>query len=176
MALDRRFRFGTGSYVTPGVAEFQDNARRVEAEGYDTFCNADHFNADMFPVGPALVAAACATTTLRLASFVYSNNFRHPALLARESATIDVSPGGRLEFGLGAAITSRSMTGPAWTCPTERPASTGSARRWPSSRACGPTSRSASTATTTRSPTWRAGRNQFSSRARRSTSVAGVSR
>lgn len=102
MALNRPFRFGTGSYVTPGLAEFQENARRVEAQGYDTFCNADHFNSDMFPVGPALMAAGCATTTLRLASFVYSNNFRHPALLAREAATIDVFSGGRLEFGIGA--------------------------------------------------------------------------
>lgn len=107
MATNRPFRFGTGSYVTPGLAEFQDNARRVEAQGYDTFCNADHFNPDMFPVGPALVAAACATTTLRLASFVYSNNFRHPALLAREAATIDVLSGGRLEFGVGAGYYQR---------------------------------------------------------------------
>ncbi|GAA2755475.1 TIGR03621 family F420-dependent LLM class oxidoreductase [Actinopolymorpha rutila] len=102
MAVNRRFRFGTGSYTTANLAEFQDNARRVETLGYDIFLSADHFNQDMFPVGPGLVAAACATTTLRLGSFVYCNNFRHPALLAREAAAIDVLSGGRLEFGIGA--------------------------------------------------------------------------
>ena len=49
---------------------------------------------------PALVAAASATTRLRVGSLVYSN-FRHPALLAREAATVDVLTDGRLEFGIG---------------------------------------------------------------------------
>lgn len=48
------------------------------------------------------MAAAEATTTLRIGSYVYNNDFRHPALLAKEAATIDVLSGGRLEFGIGA--------------------------------------------------------------------------
>jgi probable F420-dependent oxidoreductase len=63
---------------------------------------ADHFEPGFFAIGPAMVAAACATNTIRLGSFVYSNNFRHPALLAREAATIDVLSDGRFEFGIGA--------------------------------------------------------------------------
>ena len=52
--------------------------------------------------GPLLVAAAQATTTLRVGSYVYNNDIRHPALLAKEAATIDVLSGGRLELGVGA--------------------------------------------------------------------------
>jgi probable F420-dependent oxidoreductase len=49
-----------------------------------------------------MLAAAGATTTLRIGSYVYDNDFRHPALLAKEAATIDVLSEGRLELGLGA--------------------------------------------------------------------------
>ena len=48
------------------------------------------------------MAAAAATTTLRIGSYVYNNDLRHPAVLAKEAATIDVLSGGRLEFGIGA--------------------------------------------------------------------------
>jgi probable F420-dependent oxidoreductase len=48
------------------------------------------------------MAAANATTTLRVGSYVYNNDLRHPALLAKEAATIDVLSGGRLELGVGA--------------------------------------------------------------------------
>jgi probable F420-dependent oxidoreductase len=52
--------------------------------------------------GPLLMAAAAATTTLRVGSYVYNNDLRHPAVLAKEAATIDVLSGGRLELGIGA--------------------------------------------------------------------------
>jgi hypothetical protein len=51
---------------------------------------------------PRLAAAATVTTTLRLGSYVYDNDFRHPVLLAREAAEIDVLSGGRMELGIGA--------------------------------------------------------------------------
>jgi probable F420-dependent oxidoreductase len=63
---------------------------------------ADHFERRIFEPGPALTALALATSTLRVASIVFDNDFRHPALLAKEAATIDVLTGGRLEFGIGA--------------------------------------------------------------------------
>lgn len=53
-------------------------------------------------VAPALVLAAQATERLRVGSFVYDNDFRHPALLAQEAATIDVLTEGRFDFGIGA--------------------------------------------------------------------------
>jgi probable F420-dependent oxidoreductase len=98
----RPFRFASSSHTTPTAAEFADAARRVEALGYDTFVLPDHFEQQWFAAGPGLMAAAAATDTLRISSLVYSNNFRHPALLAREAATIDVLSEGRLEFGIGA--------------------------------------------------------------------------
>ena len=48
------------------------------------------------------MAAADATTTLRVGSFVLANDFRHPALVAREAATVDLLTDGRFELGLGA--------------------------------------------------------------------------
>jgi probable F420-dependent oxidoreductase len=53
-------------------------------------------------MGPALVAAAEATSTLRVGSLVYDVDFRHPALLAKEAASIDLLTDGRFELGLGA--------------------------------------------------------------------------
>src|SRR5687767_3997434 len=52
--------------------------------------------------GPLIMSAAAATTTLRVGSYVYDNDFRHPALLAKEAATMDVLSGGRFELGIGA--------------------------------------------------------------------------
>jgi probable F420-dependent oxidoreductase len=61
----------------------------------------EHFLAQ-FAMGPALVAAAEATITLRLGSMVYDVDFRHPAVLAKEAASIDLLADGRFELGLGA--------------------------------------------------------------------------
>jgi probable F420-dependent oxidoreductase len=54
-----------------------------------------------FEPGPALIAAALATTTIKVGN-VFDNDFRHPALLAKVAASIDVLSGGRLEFMIGA--------------------------------------------------------------------------
>jgi probable F420-dependent oxidoreductase len=61
----------------------------------------DHFG-DQFAPAPALAAAAAATTTLRIGALVFDNDYRHPVVLAKEAATLDVLSGGRLELGLGA--------------------------------------------------------------------------
>jgi probable F420-dependent oxidoreductase len=76
-------------------------ARHVEALGYDTLLMPDHFG-PRFALAPALVLAAEATSRLRVGSLVYDNDFRHPALLAQEVASIDLLTDGRFEFGLGA--------------------------------------------------------------------------
>src|SRR4051812_28337815 len=102
MLAARSFRFAGGASSTATATEFADNARRLEDLGYATLGIPDHFEPGWFAVGPAMVAAACATSTLRVGSVVYCNNFRHPALVAREAATIDVLSDGRLEFGIGA--------------------------------------------------------------------------
>jgi probable F420-dependent oxidoreductase len=48
------------------------------------------------------MAAACATRTLRVGTLVIDNDYRHPVMLAKEAATIDLLSNGRLELGLGA--------------------------------------------------------------------------
>jgi probable F420-dependent oxidoreductase len=69
--------------------------------GYSILVMPDHFLNPLTPV-PALAAAAAATTTLRIGAVVFANDYRHPALLAKEAATLDLLSDGRFEFGLGA--------------------------------------------------------------------------
>lgn len=97
----RPFRFGMTFTGSTDARRWGELARRLESEGFSTLSVADHYLNEM-ACGPLLVAAANATTTLRVGSFVYDNDFRHPALLAKEAATIDVLSGGRLELGVGA--------------------------------------------------------------------------
>src|SRR5215212_4852832 len=61
----------------------------------------DYFG-DQFAPFAALTAAACATTSLRVGTLVFDNDYRHPVMLAKEAATLDLLSGGRLELGLGA--------------------------------------------------------------------------
>ena len=96
----RPFRFGVTAPTPSGGTDWAERARRVEQLGYSMLVVPDHFRDHLAPV-PALVAAALATTRLRVGSLVFSNDFRHPAVLAKEAATIDVLSGGRFELGLG---------------------------------------------------------------------------
>lgn len=82
-------------------AAWTELARKAEGLGYSTLCVADHFT-DGFAPTPALAAAAAVTTDLRIGSLVYGVDFRHPATLAKEGATLDVLSGGRFELGIGA--------------------------------------------------------------------------
>ena len=73
----------------------------MEELGYDTLLISDHLVEVLAPL-PALVAVAEATTRLRVGTFVLNNDLRHPVVLAREAATVDLLSEGRLELGLGA--------------------------------------------------------------------------
>jgi probable F420-dependent oxidoreductase len=101
MAHSRKFRFG----IAPGGADSSEAwvslARRAEELGYSTLLVPDHFVND-FPPMPALAYAAAVTTKLRVGTFVIDNDFRHPALVAKEAATLDLLSGGRFELGIGA--------------------------------------------------------------------------
>src|SRR5438552_2228585 len=83
------------------AAHWSEVARRAEALGYDTLLMPDHITDQLAPM-LALTAAAEATKTLRVGSFVFANDYRNPVLLSREAATLDLLSGGRLEFGIGA--------------------------------------------------------------------------
>src|SRR5262249_56822179 len=80
--------------------------RQAEAAGFSTLLIRDHFTEEPFghQFAPlvTLGAAAQATTTLRVGTLVIDNDYRHPALLAKEGATLDVLSDGRFELGLGA--------------------------------------------------------------------------
>ncbi|MCU1392350.1 MAG: putative F420-dependent oxidoreductase, family [Ilumatobacteraceae bacterium] len=78
-----------------------DSVREVEALGYSTMFVPDHFDEGLGPI-TAMATAAAVTTTLNVGALVFDCDYRHPAVLARELATIDLLSGGRLEVGLGA--------------------------------------------------------------------------
>ena len=103
MSRSHPFRFaaqlGGGGGAT--AASWAEQARRAEGLGYSALLLPDHFDDQLAPV-PAIAAAAAATTTLRVGALVFDNDYRHPFVLAKEAATLDVLSGGRLELSLGA--------------------------------------------------------------------------
>jgi probable F420-dependent oxidoreductase len=107
MHADRRpFRFGVIGEAITSPAALLGEARRAEALGYSTLLLRDHFVPEPFgdQLAPlvALTAAACATRTLRIGSLVLDNDYRHPVVLAKEAATLDLLSEGRFELGIGA--------------------------------------------------------------------------
>jgi len=96
----RPFRFGVTVPIVVSGPAWAEHARRIEQLGYSILQMPDHFREQLAPVS-ALTAAALATTRLRIGSLVFSNDFRHPVVLAKEAATLDVLYGGRFELGLG---------------------------------------------------------------------------
>ena len=101
MSSPRPFRFGVQASGTADRSQWVDLARRSEALGYDVLTMPDHFTEQLAPV-PALMCAADATSTLRIGALVWDNDYKHPVVLAKELATLDVLSEGRLEIGIGA--------------------------------------------------------------------------
>jgi probable F420-dependent oxidoreductase len=95
------FRFGVQVSSATNRSAWVELARRVEDCGFSTLTMPDHFSDQLAPV-PALMAAADATTTLRVGGLVLDNDYKHPVVQAKELATLDVLSDGRLEVGLGA--------------------------------------------------------------------------
>lgn len=74
----------------------------MEDLGYSTLFMPDHYaDTDLAPMVGMSVAAE-ATTTLRIGSLVLDNDYKHPAVVAKEAATLDLLSDGRLELGIGA--------------------------------------------------------------------------
>ena len=75
---------------------------------FATFLLRDHFIAEPFghQLAPltALATVAAATKRIRVGSLVLCNDYRHPVLLAKEVATLDLLSDGRFEMGLGAGF------------------------------------------------------------------------
>jgi probable F420-dependent oxidoreductase len=104
--MPRPFRFGVIEAHTPSRTAWVTIARRVEELGYATLLIPDRTNVGSLAPTPALAVAASATTSLRVGSYVFCNGYRHPVLLAREAATLDLLSDGRFEPGLGAGVSS----------------------------------------------------------------------
>lgn len=96
----RPFRFGLSLRDIDGLDALRSAAVAAEAAGFGTVTFADHMGSPA-PMVMAMAAAAV-TDDVRVGTHVLSNDFRHPAVLAHEAATVDLLSQGRFELGLGA--------------------------------------------------------------------------
>ena len=115
----RKIRFALSARFPESLKAWQDYARKVEALGFDVLLIGDHMATHWAPL-IAIQAAADATTTLRFGTQVIANEFRNPALLAKEVATLNLLTDGRYEMG----------SAPAGPLPARRDAPT----HWPRHR------------------------------------------
>jgi probable F420-dependent oxidoreductase len=99
--VTKPFRFGVNIRAAESGADWATKARKLEALGYSMLGVPDHL-ADMIAPMTALAVAAAVTARLRVGTMVLNNDLRHPVVVAREAATLDLLSGGRFELGLGA--------------------------------------------------------------------------
>jgi len=112
--MTKPFRFGLQSYRARTPDDWRDQARKAEQLGFSTFSVADHvigpgpaLAATGHPVQdvaaiPAMAVAAEVTESIRVGARVLCVDYRQPAVLAKELATLDFFSDGRLELGIGA--------------------------------------------------------------------------
>ncbi len=104
--MPRPFRFGLVAASAPSRTIWVSIALRAEELGYATLLIPDRTSGGILAPIPALAVAASVTTSLRVGSYVFCNGYRHPVLLAREAATLDLLSNGRFELGLGSGVSS----------------------------------------------------------------------
>jgi probable F420-dependent oxidoreductase len=98
MVAQRAFRFGVTAYTASSASEWAETARSAESLGYSTLLIPEHLHC--LPSMTGMLAAAQATTTLRVGSLVLANDFWHPLWLAREFAALVMFACDRVELGL----------------------------------------------------------------------------
>ena len=115
------FRFGVTLRHAATREAWIASARRAEELGYDILTMPDHLGNQLSPIA-GLMAAAAATTRLRVGTYVLANDLRDPLVLAREAATLDLLSGGRFELGLGAGWSAADyhMLGRPYDLPPQR--------------------------------------------------------
>src|SRR5881296_2418379 len=91
----------------PGVLEFWQH---LESTGWDTACVSDHFMPNtreregaVLEAWSTLSALAAVVPRMRIGTIVLGNTYRHPSVVAKMAAQVDIISGGRLLFGIGAA-------------------------------------------------------------------------
>ncbi len=99
--MPKPFRFGIQAKSANTKTEWVEQVKKIEDLGYSSLSLPDHFDGQLAPT-PALMAAADATTDLRVGALVWCNDYRHPVTFASEMATLDILSEGRLELGIGA--------------------------------------------------------------------------
>jgi probable F420-dependent oxidoreductase len=95
------FRFAVQTSSAPDGKAWREKARKIESLGYSTLYIPDHFGDQWGPIVGMTIAAE-ATTSLNVGALVFDNDYRHPVVLAKEIATLDLASEGRVEFGIGA--------------------------------------------------------------------------
>ena len=95
------FRFAVQTSTAADGKAWRDRARKCEDLGFSTMYIPDHFGDQWGPI-VALTVAAEATTKLNVGALVFDNDYRHPVVLAKEMATLDLVSEGRTELGIGA--------------------------------------------------------------------------
>ncbi|MGH2940998.1 MAG: TIGR03621 family F420-dependent LLM class oxidoreductase [Solirubrobacterales bacterium] len=101
ISAQNEFRFGVEMMGPFDGMTWADSVRELEDVGYSTLFAPDHFDEGFGPI-TAMATAVTVTEKLHVATAVFAVDFRHPAVVARELASIDQLSEGRLEVGLGA--------------------------------------------------------------------------
>jgi probable F420-dependent oxidoreductase len=96
---DHKFRFGVVATPEGGGDRWAATARRVEELGYSTLLMPDGLQ--LLSPFPSLAVAACATTTLRVGTFVLASPMRSPRAAAWDGHSLSVLTDGRFDFGIG---------------------------------------------------------------------------
>jgi len=99
-----RLRFSIQMPMAESLADWKDKVKRADDVGFYSISVPDHLGPSLPQLAPlvALASAAAVTTRLRLAITVLNNDFRHPVMLAKEIATLDLLSDGRVDLGMGA--------------------------------------------------------------------------
>ena len=119
MAEQHPFRFGV--YAGTSAEDWSSAVQLAEALGYSTLSIAEHITTELAPI-TKIASAAMLTSTIRIGSLTFGNDFRNPVMLAKEVASLDVLSGGRFEFGFGSGYmrADYDQTGIAFDPPGKR--------------------------------------------------------
>ena len=122
---DTSFKFSIQMPSAADAEGWTEKVRRAEQRGFYSLSVPDHLSPELPQLAPlvALAAASMVTSRIRLAITVLNNDFRHPVMLAKEVATLDVLSGGRVDMGLGAGWLPGDYTSSgvrSWDPPAER--------------------------------------------------------
>src|SRR5687767_11398653 len=99
--MTKPFRFAVQTSSAADGKTWRELARKIEDLGYSTLFIPDHFGDQWGPIVGMTIAAE-ATERLNVGALVLDNDYRHPQVLAKEIATLDLFSEGRVEFGIGA--------------------------------------------------------------------------